>query len=142
MDPLPVFKSTFLESIVFAVKKRSKAIKNKVTSYSVERVIEKNDNKNYEKIELEFKTQMNRMLLRFYFWDDRIAWIDIRQPSKNGWIFEWSVEGRIGASDPKEIFHSIEQSIEITNSISEVSKREALDRLWSSILLSGPRPFT
>jgi len=132
----PEFSSEFLEGISSSVRRRRKSIKNKVREYSVDKIIEATDNRRHEKLELEFLLSVNRATVRAYFWDDRLAWIDIRQPSKNGWIFEWSKEGRIGGVSEKFIVKALESSLDISHKFNKRSNEDLAD-CWEQIILSG-----
>lgn len=135
MGKFPNFDSDFLSNIVFSVKKRSKSIKHKTSSYSLQKVIEKDGQKEYEKLEIDIDVLYTSV--RIFFWCDRFAWIDIRTPSKRGWSFEWQNEGRIGGSNSQVILKAIEKTIELSMAPNKESI-VLLDDVWRNIIFKGP----
>jgi len=136
----PTFESKFLKQVVESFQRRSKSIKNKVLTYSCEKIIETNDGNREEKLELRFA---------FYgppgfsvscdIWEDRWLWVDVRQSSKNGWIFEWQHEGRVGATSTKQLAESLINTISVRPE-EEMNDTIAayLDKVWKDVALTGP----
>jgi hypothetical protein len=134
----PIFQSDFLNAIVASVRKRSKSIKHKVRKYSFTKVIEKNGSEEIEKLEIQFILPVNNATIRIYLWEDRWMWIDIRESSKQGWMFDWSKEGRIGGKNSIDIRQAIESTITLSSSLRDGRSRD-FEACWSQIALGGPK---
>jgi len=135
----PVFESPFLQGIVSALQKRSKSIKNRVAKYSCERLREQADADMRELVELSFDLRVpDSTRISVKIWDDRWLWVDVRQSSKVGWVFEWQHEGRVGDTDPKSVAAAIHKTVE-GQFVQDLDETLAgLDSLWSKIAKNGP----
>lgn len=130
----PIFDSKFLMELTKAIKKRSKSIKNNTISYNVQKVIEISGENSSEKLEMEFLL-IRKISVKIYLWEDRWAWIDVRSSTKNKWLFELQSEGRIGSTDPTDIEKALESTLEYALTYD----KNKLEKIWSHIILKGPR---
>ena len=120
--------------MVASIKSRSKAIKNKTSTYNLQKVIEKEDGNAWEKLEIDFILR-SRLSVRMFVWDDRWAWIDVRKSAKYGWEFEWQHEGRIGSATSKQIVNKLENTFTWGNS----HRVNELQKCWFEIMHEGPK---
>jgi hypothetical protein len=135
----PPFESRFLDEVAGSLRKRSKALRHKCSSYGCEKVWEIQEGLRREKAEISFKLLGARPVrLSCHLWDDRWTWIDVRQPTKAGWRFEWRHEGRIGSTEPLAVSKAMEQTLFIDYANIDRTRTE-LDNLWSKIAVTGPR---
>ena len=135
----PVFESSFLQEIVNALRKRGKSIKNSVSTYSCERVRERRDECSRELVELSFdRISPQSTRIRVHLWDDRWLWIDVRQASKNGWVFEWQHEGRVGDTDPTVVVNAVLRTVRGHYGQNLSAALDELDSLWPKIAKNGP----
>lgn len=136
IDPLSLpTESPFLKNILGGLSKRRKAIRYKVRQISIEKVRERTDSEEREK--LEITCEWNAKKLRLFLWDDRWVFIDARMSSKQGWAWEFTHQGRLmGIADARVLVAALEQSIEA----SSLGDSATLEGLWSRLLAQGPRP--
>lgn len=135
----PEFESSFLQEIVNALRKRSKSVKNSVSTYSCERLRERGDECSRELVELSFdRISPQSTRIRVHLWDDRWLWIDVRQASKNGWVFEWQHEGRVGDTDPGTVANAVLQTVRGHYGEDLSAALDELDLLWPAIAKNGP----
>ena len=133
-------KSDVLLEVVQSLQKRRKALKYKVDSLACERVVERSDDGDLEKLEVRFKNKNGPLstTLTFHIWEDRWAWIDARAGGKMGWKWEWSGEGRMSGRDiGKQVLTHLEKSLSVMwDEDADIS--QALESLWVKILAKGP----
>ncbi len=135
----PNFESLFLTEIVNALQKRSKSIKHGVSKFSCERVRENIDGNSQEIVELSFdRIGPYSPRISVKIWDDRWLWIDVRQSSETGWVFEWQHEGRVGDTDPKAVSIAILETVKGHYAQDLDAALDELDSLWPKIAKSGP----
>lgn len=135
----PAFESPFLQGIVSALQKRSKSIKHGVSKFSCERVRESSDEISQEIVELSFdQISPQSTRIRVHLWDDRWLWVDVRQASKNGWVFEWRHEGRVGDTDPTVVVNAVLQTVRGHYGQDLSAALDELDSLWPTIAKNGP----
>lgn len=140
MGPWPRFDSPFLAEIATTLHKRRKSLKYSVRYYRCERVRERLDGEDFEKLEFEFKwSRRTASVFRASFWDDRWAWLDVRRPSKIGWQFKWQIEGRVGNAGPRAVSHAILQTVRYPFGDDPTAARTFLDDGWRGVVLRGPR---
>jgi len=135
-DPLSSApKSAFLAGTLAALGKRRRAIRHKVSSIAVEKVLERTSTDEHDKLEI-FAT-VGAARLRLFVWDDRRVFIDARTPTKtSGWAWEFSYQGRMAVSEPRFLIEAFEQSIDAV----AAQSGDALDGVWKPLLATGPRP--
>ena len=127
----------FLVEVLGALSNRRKAIRYRLRRVSAEKVLERTDSQEREKVEITCEGHGQK--LRLFLWDDRWVFIDARMPSKRGWAWEFTYQGRlIGAADARSLVGALEQSIDA----STLGDTAALERVWRPLLAAGPRPVT
>lgn len=136
----PTFKSEFLDDISNSLSRKSKSIKNTVSSYSCDKVYEIDGEQKIEKLELVFfLLGANKVRITIDIWDSRWAWIDIRLPSKSGWVFEWQKEGRVGYIEAKDFTDTVLKTIRLPYLNSDSSHlQKMLEEIWKKITINGP----
>lgn len=129
-------KSAFLSDVLLALEKRRKAIRHKVRQLAVEKVLERADGDQQEKLEICCDVGV-REKVRLFLWDDRWVFVDARAPTKDsGWAWEFTNQGRLGGgSDARALVQAFEQSIDAAADQSA----DGLARVWTPLLASGPR---
>lgn len=135
----PTFESPFLDETAKSLRKRSKSLGRKCSDFDRERVWEVDGTARREKAEFSFSLWGPRPVrVTCHLWDDRWIWIDVRQPAKRGWVFEWEHQGRIGATEPRLMAQAIEQTLDI-HFDNDVGRIADLDQIWRPIAAIGPR---
>lgn len=135
-------KTSEIQSVVDSLNKRRKSIKNRVHSLAFERVIERDENGELEKLEVALRTRKatNSPSFRLHVWSDRWVWVDARLGGKSGWEWEWQCEGRChGDNIGKSLVSSIEKSISIVAITDTDNIAGGLDKVWASLLAQGPK---
>ena len=136
----PTFDDEFLNAISGALRRRSKSLKYRTSSISIQKVFEQTTEGRYEKLEGEVQTNSTRRAPTFSFnlWHDRLVWLDARRLGQSGWDWTWTSEGRlVGTVGSREIGSAIEKTI-------EAIKGEAFDRqqifeaIWQPYIAKGP----
>ena len=136
----PKFDSEFLSEIAAALQKKSKSLKHSVRNYSCEKVREKIEGEEWEKLELSFEDwRPHPIRISFYCWDDRWMWLDIRQAAKSGWNLEWQHEGRIGVAGPAAVAKLLMRTVQFPFGEAATSVSRELDEQWKNVALNGPR---
>lgn len=138
----PAFDSAFLSEIVSRIKNRSKSLKHSVETFSCERVREKTEGVEYEKLEMTFQPWgggPRPVQITFYCWDDRWLWLDVRQSAKSGWVFEWQHQGRVGKAGPRAIASLLLQSVRLLYGEDLDSALQFLNEKWQAVAISGPK---
>jgi len=135
---LPKFKNTFLEEIVSALRKRSKALKHKTSRISIDRIYEVNDDERCEKLELNIDPILPKKCnCEVFIWEDRWIWLDVRKGSKTGWIWEWGIEGRVLDVSGRDILLRIEEMLSKLKRLDADKKEQnesILNNVWSGII--------
>ncbi len=133
-------ESPYLQGFMKSFMKRSKAMKHKVKTYELSKEFEEGDNVVYERFNVDFTLWgAQPPTIRLSLWDDRWLWIDVRQRSKRGWVFECQHEGRIGDCPYEKIVGALEESIAL---LAEAHKSRdiclKLRDMWNKIAIAGP----
>lgn len=136
----PSPKNPFLYDLINSIKKRNKALKNKITSIECERVIIRQNGVDSEKIEVEIIISYahGKLPLSFHAWEDRWFWIDTRHWANRTWNWEWSCEGRmLPLYSGKDIVASIEKTIATTYGMNKQNV-DAFAKIWKMMIAQGP----
>ena len=137
----PKFESDLLSSTVLSLKKRSKALQHKSIGIKCQRVMEKGKDGPEEKLELEvsyFGSERD-ISLSVFIWDNRWVWIDIREPAKKGWLWQWEYEGRLlGNLDGRRIVEAIENTLSRTFMMTENNTGD-FTKVWETLVARGPQ---
>lgn len=134
----PTPENQFLNDVVLSIKRRRKALKHKNVSVVCERLVEDDGGKIREKIELEF-LKIRGVSIRIFLWSDRLIWIDSRAHCRNGWIWDWSCEGRVlGSLSGREIVKSVEDMLDLSSTMSTENLGN-FAKIWEGKLARGLR---
>lgn len=137
---LPTCENEFLNSVLFSLKKRQKAIKYKVSSITCEKIVEIDEGERFEKLEIDVQLLTSRCSFRIFAWDDRWVWIDARRGSKNGWKWEWSDEGRLlGSFTGRDVVDALEFT-QATFFEMDSSRIGRFSEIWDAMLAKGLKP--
>ncbi len=102
----PEPKSPFLQELVAAFQKRSKAIKHKVNSWSIE--AEKDDGE--ERINFDFDCFNHAV--RFVAWEDQLLWFSsCKGAAKNGWDMKFAFHASAVGHDAQAIVSTFEEAL-------------------------------
>jgi hypothetical protein len=131
--------ATFLEEVLFALGRRRKAIRYRVRDLDVQRTTDEDS----EKLSIECKPMgVQRTIVRLFVWPDRWIWIDARKSSKNGWVWQFTMDGRLaGGLAAEDLIKALEGSISASQPVKDAAEK-GLDKLWKPLLAQGPRPIS
>jgi len=130
------FQDEFLESIAVAFRKRASSIRHRASRMELSKVYELVDREKVERLEIDLLS-VGKTSLRLHAWPDRLIWLDARRPTKKGWTWSWTYEGRLLASTV-DVIASMELSLDLLAGM-ETSRTGELDQLWVRLLARGPR---
>jgi len=133
-------ESPFLSELAEGLKKRRKSLSHGGGSITCERVQDRSEGVEREKLEVVFKRRPNirSVSVRLFVWSDRWAWIDAREPTKNGWKWEWAAQGRLLGPDVGVRLAMAFQSTVTLSKAANSSIADELTQLWSPLLAKGP----
>jgi hypothetical protein len=128
--------ATFLDDVQLAIASRRKPLRYKVRGLEVQRSADGES----EKLAIECMLQgIQRTVVRLLVWPDRWIWIDARQSSKAGWIWQFTTEGRLrGGLPAATLSQALEDSLAAAHAGSQASSEE-LRKLWEPLLARGPQ---
>ncbi|NQX95472.1 MAG: hypothetical protein HRT64_11260, partial [Erythrobacter sp.] len=103
-------QSDFVEDLLFALKKRSKALKHKNARPEVTRFLEEIDEEQVERVEINFR-RLSQQTLILTVWGDRMVHIQAFEPNPDkGWKFQYDLFGRaLGETNGKTLVVAIEE---------------------------------
>lgn len=129
----------FLEQIEHSFFERRSFWKRKRARISIQQRIDGDCELKKVEIVVRSMPQLSRSLLQIHIWEDRWIWIDAREISKSGWLWEWTNEGRPSPSlFGKPLISKFEQSFdEMSHAGTDIKLR--LDRIWAGKLADGPK---
>ncbi len=135
----PAFDSAFLAEIVATLRRKSRLLPTSAGTFSCERFRERTDGVESENLELSFETVQDRpVTVAFHCWDDRWMSLDIRQPAKSGWAFEWEHEGRVGEAGPAAVADLLLESVQLPFATDFDFALRFLNDQWTKIAVMGP----
>lgn len=135
----PNTKSEFLSEVVFCFKKRSKALKHKCPSIICDRIIEREDGIENEKIEILVSEVNQSVNIQFHVWDVRWLWISATPCSSSVKLEPWSKEGRASTAG---LAQELEQAFEDSLSIAYLPFNDQeleYHRIWNNLIAEGPK---
>ncbi len=138
----PSSENKFLASVLTGLKKRHKALKHKTSAIACDKVIERLGDTSREKLEVSLRSiaAEGKLHLRAFVWEDRWVWIDCRSPSKRGWRWEWTHEGRLlPIHDGRKLVDALEGALDLAYSVDADAASE-LSATWRTLLAQGPKP--
>jgi hypothetical protein len=134
-------RSAFLANVLLSLRKRRKAVSHQVRTIEVEKVLERTDGTELEKLEIECITLHPRPTkVRVFVWEDRWVWVDARsRVGSKGWAWEFTTQGRAaGGVDGRGLVQALEASISAASPV-EPDNAGALGAVWEPVLAAGPR---
>jgi len=137
-------QSEFLAEVLAALKKRRRAIKYTLRNLTAEKIVERGESEDREKLEIECEFRSpQHTALRLFLWGDRWIWVDARSLKKgDGWTWQFNREGRaVGGLTGRRIIEALEASIAASSPVNS-DNAKLLQDVWQPILALGPRAAT
>jgi hypothetical protein len=136
----PQLETAYLNEVVQAFVKRSKALKRKFKDLRLERIYDEAAVPPMECLQVSFRTSFSpsgpRVKLRV--WENRWVWVDARQPSKAGWLWSSTSEGRIaGGKSGTDVLRALENFYILLPNHDYMGDLDGAAQVWSDLLLSG-----
>jgi hypothetical protein len=126
---------------LLAFKKRHRAINYQSHEIRCDKIIERYDPKDIEKIEIKLSA-LDKTRIALNIWEDRWVLVDARQSTKKGWAWEWRYDGRLlGLHTGKDLIAALEQTMAATFQITR-DATDDLTRIWRPLLARGPKDAT
>ncbi|MEO1206457.1 MAG: hypothetical protein AAFV45_09000 [Pseudomonadota bacterium] len=102
----PEPKSPFLQALVAAFQKRSKAINHKVNSWSIEAGRDQNEER------LNFDFDCFNHVVRFVAWEDQLLWFSsCKGSATNGWEVKFAFHASADGHAPQAIVSTSEEAL-------------------------------
>jgi len=131
-------QTTFIAQVQEMLRKRGKPIRHRKTDISIERVIERVNGDEWEKLEIECPFYGTTTRLRVHIWDDRWIHIDARRSSKAGWVWQFTTKGRLlGSHSARDLVALFEESLSAGHWDEQAPGK--LTALWDPVLAKGPQ---
>ena len=129
----------FLQDVLVALIRRSKALRHKGLALKIERIIETNDGRTTERLDLIFHLR-KRQSISLTLWQDRAIWVHACEAiSKGGWNFQFTNSGRlVGPLSGRDIVVAIEETALGMFGMTEDSV-QLLGSIWHQLLARGPK---
>ena len=143
MSKAPDQTDDFSKTVLAAFTKRAKAIKRSGATIEIVTVKEIFDGRESDAgrtdVSIAYRVQAARTKLRIIAWGDRWVWIDARQSSKTGWVWQCTMDGRsMPVHDAREFVALAEKTITATYLPTEAVS-QTIRELWQKYLAKGPR---
>jgi hypothetical protein len=134
-------QTALIAQVQEALRKRGKPIRYRKSDISIERVIERTDGEEREKLEIECPFYGTTTRLRVHLWEDRWVWLDARRSSKAGWVWHFTMQGRLaGGRSARDVVALFEESL-ATGHWDEKAPT-CLEKVWKPALATGPKAVT
>ncbi len=140
MIDAPKFQNDFLEALAIGFRKRRKAIRNKALRANYVKAYEILNSEKKERLEIDIEDgpTLSGATLRMHAWPDRVIWLDARKPTKQGWAWSWTYDGRLGGTyAPRDIVEALEQTHSLLPSMDK-NLTQKLTEIWCRLLARGP----
>ena len=143
-DGRKMVQDDFSSAVLEALRKRMKAIKRKGVDVHLQPVKEVVDGRESDRgrldVDLAYRVQSAKVRVRIKVWGDRWIWLDARRSSKAGWVWEYTVDGRLLPSySASDLVKLAEQTI-ATAYLPDDSVARAIASVWTKCLARGPQP--
>ena len=142
MNNLPEFESLFLTEVTKSFSKVRKSLKYDSHDLQYNKVIDSVSDKQLEKIELliQSSASRNNIRIRLYAWDDRWLWIDARKSKKEGWEWEYTVEGRLsGSVTERELIEALKSFNKGSPTYTTGTITKTANLHWKKLIATGPK---
>jgi hypothetical protein len=137
MARYPRFQDEFLESICIAFQKRRKSLSHRASYADIAKVYERRGPDAEEHVEIDL-VKYDRALLRLWAWPDRFIWLDARRPTKKGWDWSWTRDGRlVGSSSAPDVIAALEATYDTLYEMN-ADRADELNEPWVRVLARGP----
>lgn len=136
-------ESLFSEAVSDAFRKRSKALARRgalVECKDVKEIIDGHESKRGRTdVTVLYRIEAARVQLRLHAFGDRWVWVDARRGSKEGWVWEFTSEGRfISSGGARRLVECVEETIDASSGAASDTPR-LIAAIWSKQLATGPR---
>jgi len=142
VNNLPEFESRYLTEITQSFSKVRKSLKYSSHDVKFNKVMDKIDDGQIEKIELSVRSSRSRnnIRVRLYTWEDRWVWIDARKSKKEGWEWEYTIEGRLsGSTSERELMETFKAFNRNSTTYNEDSITKEANLHWMKLIATGPK---
>lgn len=138
-SPRPRDRSDFVEDVLLALKKRSKALKHKNARPQTARFIDIVDEERIERLEIDF-VRLSKQSLTLIVWGDHMVEVRASEPNPDkGWKFQFAMFGRaLGETDGRILIAAVEETLRAMFRLNQEGVGR-LEGIWSSILAQGPK---
>ena len=129
----------FLDQFESQFALRRRFWKRQGARFSLERSFD--DSWQMERVEISIRPmrRLSKAIFQVNAWEDRWIWLDAREGSREGWVWEWASEGRATQSVfGRCLAEKIEESFDqISHAGPEIAFH--LSKIWHGSLASGPK---
>jgi len=141
MDSFSEFSSKALVEFSNSALRKRKSLNNLFNYVNLSREDRSSDGSNDEIAVLTLRTMKNMKspTITVNVWPDRWAWVDMREGSNMGWLWSFTIEGRLAGN--KNWDDLIQELKVLPSEFREGSNEERVSRIrkrWMGILVSGP----
>jgi hypothetical protein len=137
MNQFPRFQSEFLDGLAFAFRKRRKSLSHRAESAEYTKVYEMVGAVKEERLEIHLP-MWSWGRLRLVAWPNRFIWLDARCPTKKGWAWSWTYDGRLlGEYAAPDVIKAIEDTLGPLHNM-DSSKTGEFCKPWIRLLARGP----
>ena len=138
---LPTSDKEILKSTLLAFKKRHRAINYRSGAIRCDKIVERHDREDIEKIEIELSMRADTRIT-LHVWEDRWVLVDSREMAKRRWVWEWRYDGRLlGMHNGRTLVEALELTMATTFEMSKERTAE-LTQIWRHLLARGPKDVT
>ncbi len=138
---LPESENEFLSSVLYALRKRSKALKNSSSVLRCDRVFVERDDDRYEKLELELRPEHSgakRCPLNAHALEVPVVAVSLAEWKNNTWDWQWSYGGTLlPIYDGFTFVVALEATLDTSFGM-DAHRTDAFDSIWSPLLARGP----
>lgn len=132
----PEAQSPFLNEVLMSLRKCAKGVRYAGGDIAVQRVVERTDGEDIEKLEIQLKSPLGTQAA-LSIWSDRWIFVHAGHLTKQGWLWEWKKEGRlIGPDKERAVSRNSEKMLEAGLAAGNPGKY--CEALWSLSIASGP----
>ena len=127
-----------IAEVTESFRRRRRSLRTRFAVVELRRVIERNDGVEPELVEIILRRRESpkSVTVRLKIWQDRIARIDVWNMAGDGEPTRWSREGRFaGSTLGQPLMDALDETHLV---LGQPTLSEALDRIWSKLLLTGP----
>lgn len=146
IQDMPEKEQGFSCDALAAFRRRAKSIKHSGASIEFIPVTEGTDGEESPNGRLEVTiyqpvAQSKRAVIRVHIWDDRWLWVDGRLPSKTGWRWHFTTEGRFVSPGGAEHLVAMVERMLVVSGLSGDSVSTEMQLIWERNLAKGPKPI-